>query len=58
MRDFIEGVFLCIGVGLFYFAADANDSGHTSWAVWLVFGGSMFLILFFLLAVHHAERRR
>lgn len=55
MKDFIEGLLLCIGVGLFYLAADTNDSGHTGWALWLFVAGAFFLLLFMLITIHHTE---
>ena len=50
-RQWFEGWLLCMGVGLYYLAADANDNGHTGWALWLFVFGSIFLIFMLILSV-------
>jgi hypothetical protein len=46
MKNYVEGLLLCLGVGLFYLAADANDNGRINWALWLFVLGACFLVLF------------
>lgn len=50
MKDYVEGLLLCLGVGLFYLAADANDNGRMDWALWLFVLGACLLVVFLMVA--------
>lgn len=45
MKEFIEGVFMCIGIGLFYLSAGAMEQGNTGWSLALFACGFCFLAL-------------
>lgn len=54
MKEFIEGVFMCIGLGLFYFSAGAMEQGYVGWSLAFLFVGFCFLAMMLALVY---ERR-
>lgn len=50
MKEFAEGMLLCVGVGAFYLAADANEKGNLTMAVVCLTVGIALLTLMILVA--------
>jgi len=55
MSNFFEGFFLCLGVGFFYLAASANDTGEYPLAVVAL---SLGLVAFTLMILVASDRGR
>lgn len=57
MKEFIEGVFMCIGIGMFYLSVSAMEHGATGWALAMFGCGVVFLMLMIALVCEPKQRR-
>ncbi len=57
MKEFIEGVFMCIGIGMFYLSVSAMEHGATGWALAMFGCGVVFLMLMIALVCEPNQRR-
>jgi tellurite resistance protein TehA-like permease len=54
VKEFSEGLFMCVGIGFFYLAAGSAEQGYVGWS--LGFFGMGFFFLCMMLALV-CERR-
>lgn len=57
-RQWFEGWLLCMGAGLFYLAADANDNGRIEWAWGFLAAGTISLLIVTLMSIQEAHPRK